>query len=350
LNLPIVPITDLTIKNDNLIAATQGRSFWLIDDITPLHQLSTQIASNNFHLFRPIASYRMDGGGGFRGGASKTEGTNHPGGVTFHYYLKSKPADSVEVKLSIMEMSGKLIKEYSTKAKEENLKIAELKAGGNTFNWNMRYPDATRFEGMILWAGGTVGPKAVPGKYKAKLQVGKESQEIEFEILKDPRSESSIADLQEQFDFLTGIRDKVSEAHQTILDIRTIKRQLNHFKELWKDDPAMKPLIDKANDIEKEISKIENELYQTKNRSGQDPLNFPIKLSNKLAYVGSVSGGGDFKPTKQAKEVKEEMTQKINSELSKFEQVKSTLLPEFNKQVREKGMDAIMMKEAKPKS
>jgi hypothetical protein len=349
LNLPIVPITDLTIKNDNLIAATQGRSFWMIDDITPLHQLSTQVAGNKFHLYRPIPSYRMDGGAGFRGAAPKTEGANHPGGVTFHYYLKDKPTDSVEVKLSIMEMGGKLIKEYSTKAKEEAMKMPELKAGGNTFNWNMRYPDATRFEGMILWAGGTVGPKAVPGKYKAKLQVGKESQEIEFEILKDPRSDASLADLQEQFDFLTGIRDKVSEAHQTILDIRTIKRQLNHFKELWKDNPEMKPLMDKANEIEKEISKIENELYQTKNRSGQDPLNFPIKLSNKLAYVGSVSNG-DFKPTKQAKEVKEDMTQKINSELSKFEQVKSTLLPEFNKQVREKGMDAIMMKEAKPKS
>lgn len=348
LNLPIVPITDLTIKNDNLIAATQGRAFWLIDDLTPLHQLNEQVAKSDFHLYKPIASYRMDGGSFRR--PSSTEGTNHPGGVSFHFYLKDKPADSVEVKLSLMEADGTLIREYSSKAKENSEKLADLKAGGNIFNWNMRYPDAKRFDGMIFWAAGTTGPKAIPGRYKAKLSVGKKSMETEFEILKDPRSEATLEDLREQFNFLIAIRDKVSEAHQTILDIRNIRRQLAHFKELWKENPAMKPLMEKANEIEKSIGEIENELYQTKNRSNQDPLNFPIKLTNKLAHIGSLSGQGDNPPTKQAKEVKEEMSKKIDGELSKFRTIRDSQLPEFNRQVREKGIDAILLKEEKLKS
>ena len=348
LNLPIVPITDLTIKNDNLIAATQGRSFWMIDDLTPLHQLTADIVGTNFHLYQPIPSYRMEGGQGR--GANLTEGTNHPGGVTFHYFLKEKPVDSIEVKLTILEANGTVIKEYSSKAKEANDKLPDLVAGGNTFNWNMRYPDAKRFDGMIFWAAGTTGPKAVPGKYKVRLKVGKDAQEVEFEILKDPRSESSLEDLREQFNFLISIRDKVSEAHQTILDIRNIRKQLNHFKELWKDNPAMKPLMEKANEIDKSIGEIENELYQTKNRSNQDPLNFPIKLTNKLAHVGAVSGNGDFKPTKPAMEVKEEMTKKIDDQLGKFRNLRDTQLPDFNRQVREKGIDAVLLKEEKLKS
>jgi len=159
-----------------------------------------------------------------------------------------------------------------------------------------------------------------------------------------------LEDLREQFNFLISIRDKVSEAHQTILDIRNIRKQLNHFKELWKDNPAMKPLMEKANEIDKSIGEIENELYQTKNRSNQDPLNFPIKLTNKLAHVGAVSGNGDFKPTKPAMEVKEEMTKKIDEQLGKFRNLRDTQLPDFNRQVREKGIDAVLLKEEKLKS
>jgi photosystem II stability/assembly factor-like uncharacterized protein len=344
LNLPLVPVTDLTIKNDNLIAATQGRSFWLIDDITPLHQLSEAVAAKSFNLYKPLASYRMDGS---PGRPSKTEGQNHPGGVMTHFYLKAKPADSVEVKLAFLEKDGKLIKEYSSKSKEEADKLPELKIGGNLFVWNMRYADAKKFEGMIMWAAGVTGPKAVPGKYKVRLTVGKEVQEEEFEILKDPRSDASIEDLQEQFNFLIAIRDKMSETHQTITDVRTIRKQLNNFKELWKDDSNMKPLLEKANEMEKSIGEIENELYQTKNRSGQDPLNFPIKLNNKLGHVGSISNQGDNRPTKQAYQVRDEMTKKIDDQLVRYRKVRDEQLPAFNRMVKDKGVDAIILKEIK---
>jgi len=344
LNLPIVPITDLTIKNDNLIAATQGRSFWLIDDLTPLHQLNAGVTNADFHLFKPMPSYRMEGGPGWRGANTKTAGANHPGGVMVHFNLKEVPADSVEIKLSFHEANGKLIKEFSTSAKERMDKLTDLKSGGNRFVWNMQYPGALRFDGMILWAAALNGPKAVPGMYKVVLSVGKTKQEHSFEILKDPRSESGIEDFKKQFQFLIDIRDKVTEAHQAILDIRETKKQLNHLKSIWKDDPEMKSLIQKANDIDKEITRIENELYQTKNKSGQDPLNYPIKLTNKLAHVGSLSNRGNFAPTQQAIQVKDELNKLINAELQKWETIKSVDMESFNKSVKDKGIDVLKIK------
>jgi photosystem II stability/assembly factor-like uncharacterized protein len=344
LNLPIVPITDLAIKNDNLIAATQGRSFWIIDDLTPLHQLNNEIATADFHLFKPMPSYRMEGGPGWRAANTKTAGTNHPGGVMVHFNLKEVPADSVLVSISFQESDGKLIKEFSSNAKERTDKLPDLKSGGNRFVWNMQYPGALRFDGMILWAAGLNGPKAIPGTYKVVLRVGKDKQEQNFEILKDPRSESTSDDFKKQFNFLIEIRDKVTEAHQAILDIRETRKQLTHLKSIWKDDAEMKSLIQRATDMDKEITKIENELYQTKNRSGQDPLNYPIKLTNKLAHVGSLTNRGDFPPTQQATQVRDELNKLINAELQKWEQIKSADMESFNKAVREKGIDVLKLK------
>ncbi len=349
LNLPKVPITDLAIKNDNLIAATQGRSFWLIDDLTPLHQLSDQVAKSQAYLYKPMPSYRMGAGFGF-GRPSRTEGANHPGGVMVHFYLKEKPADSVEVKLEFFEADGDLIRGYSTKAKENNARMPELKKGGNFFVWNMRYPDAKSFEGMILWAASMAGPRAVPGMYKVKLTVGAQTQEQPFEILMDPRSEASLEELKQQFQFVRDVQSKIDETHQTIIDIRAMRQQMNHFRNFWKDDPAMKPLMEKADEIEKKIGKIENELYQTKNRSGQDPLNFPIKLNNKLAGVGSAVNQGNFGPTKQATQVKEELTKQIDEQLKQYQQVISSDLPALNRMVKEKGIDAIQLKQEKKSS
>lgn len=348
LNLPLVPITDLTIKNDNLIAATQGRSVWLIDDLTPLHQLSDQVAKSTAHLYQPMPSYRMGQPGWGR--PSKTEGTNHPGGVLVHFYLKEKPADSVEVKLDFLEADGDLIRSFSNKSKEMNAKLPELKAGGNLFNWNMRYPDAKGFDGLIMWAASLAGPRAVPGMYKVKLTVGKETLEQPFEILKDPRSEATQEELIAQFQFVRQIQDKITETHQTILDIRSLRQQMNHYRSLWKDDPQMKPLIEKADEIDKKITIIENELYQTKNRSGQDPLNFPIKLNNKLSSVGSGVNQGNYGPTQQAIQVKKELTDKIDSQLQQFQQVLSTDLPAINRMVKEKGVEAIQLKMEKKSS
>ncbi|MBK8704378.1 MAG: hypothetical protein IPN33_12705 [Saprospiraceae bacterium] len=340
LNLPIVPITDLAVKNDNLIAATQGRSLWILDDITPLHQLDDGMAKSEFFLYKPLPSYRM---GGFQSKRIKNAGINHPGGVMVNFYLKEKPADSVEVKLEFFEQDGDLVKAFTTKSKEDATKLTELKKGGNLFVWNMRYPDVKSFEGMVLWGAETAGPKAVPGRYRVKLSIGGKSQEQEFDIVKDPRSSSSLADLQEQFKFLTEVNNKVSEAHQAIIDIRETRKQLNTLVDKIKSDEQHKALVDKSKDIDKAMTAVEEALYQTKNRSSQDPLNFPIKLTDKLGGVAGLSGIGDFKPTSQSYTVKQELTQAIDTQLAAWRKIKDEELPAFNQLVKTAAVDAIIL-------
>jgi photosystem II stability/assembly factor-like uncharacterized protein len=340
LNLPIVPITDLAIKNDNLIAATQGRSFWIIDDLTPLHQLNNQVAGAKFHLYKPMPSHRMDGG---QRPPSKTEGQNHPGGVMIHFYLKDTVKTTAS--LEIMESNGKLIKKYSTKPNKENKEEAlSITPGLNRFVWNMRYPNAEGFDGMIMWAASLMGPRAVPGNYKAKFTVNGESQETEFEILADPRSSSSQQDLIAQFDFLISIRDKVSETHEAIKNIRQARDQINRVTAQTKGKEEFKSLNDHAKSMLDEMKVIEENLYQTKNRSGQDPLNFPIRLNNKLAALASEAGRGDYRPTDQVIVVRNELTAAIDSELNKLKGIFNEQVPQFNKMVKEKSLDAIVLK------
>jgi len=341
LNLPLVSITDLTLKNDNLIAATQGRGFWLIDDMTPLHQLNTQVARSKFHLYKPLPSYKTDGTGGAI--IPKTAGQNHPGGVMLHFYLAQKPDSANTLKLEILDQNNKLIRNFATNAKEEKDKL-KVKKGLNRLVWDMRYPEASKFEGLILWGGGTQGPKAVPGTYKARLTLNKETpQETDFTILPDPRIATTLADQQAQFDFLMDVRNKLTETHDAIRDIRTVRIQLKTLTTPLKEQTNAKDILDTAAAIEKKITQVEEALYQTKNRSGQDPLNFPIRLNNKLAnLVGQVSTGYN-RPTEQAVAFKKEITDQINAQLAIFKQVKTQDIPALNKLVKDKNVDAITL-------
>lgn len=345
LNLPIVPITDLTLRNDNLIAATQGRGFWLIDDLTPLHQLNDQVAAGDAYLYKPMPSYRMGPGFSF-GRAPRTAGQNHPGGVTVHFIVKD--TTKAEVTLEFLQTDGKLIKKFSTKpdlkAKEEKLTLKQ--PGMNKFNWNMRYPDADRFDGLILWASSLSGPRALPGTYKLRLTVNGKYMETDFEILKDPRSTGTDADLKAQFDFLQEVIAKVSETHTAIKKIRTAREQINRAIDPIKDQKeAMKDVLDKAKAIQDDMKKIEEALYQTKNRSGQDPLNFPIRLNNKLAHLNSLAGSGNFRPTDQMIAFKQEITAEIDAQLAALDKIFKQDVPAFNAVVKQKNIDAVVLKD-----
>jgi photosystem II stability/assembly factor-like uncharacterized protein len=340
LNLPIVPITDLTIKNDNLIAATQGRSFWLIDDLTPLHQLNESIAKSNFHLYQPMPSYRMNGAQAGRRGQPKNEGLNHPGGVMIHFFLKD--TTKATVALEILEIDGSLIKRFSTKPdKKEKNEDLKIKTGMNKFVWNMRYPDAEGFDGLIMWAGSLTGPKAIPGKYKVRLIVNGAPLETEFEILKDPRTSSTLDDIKAQFDFAISVRNKLSETHVAIKKIRTAREQINRVTEPMKDKDDMKDVNELSKSILDDMKKIEEALYQTKNRSGQDPLNYPIRLNNKLAALNSEIDGGDYRPTHQVKAVHKDVMEKIDFQLDQLKKVTHEKVPKFNDLIKQKQVNAV---------
>ncbi len=340
LNLPIVPITDLTIKDKNLIAATQGRSFWIIDDLSPLHQLNAEIGNSPFHLYKPLDSYAMNGGASRN---SRTAGQNHSGGVMVNFYVNNDITDSTRISMEFLDNNGRLIKKFSTHAKEKKDSLA-VEKGANLFVWNMRYENAKTFDGMILWWANTSGPRAVPGLYQVKMKVDQDSITQRFEILKDPRVQSSAKNQQDQFDFLMAIRDKLSEAHLAIVHIRKVKVQLNGLKEKLNEKEHAQ-LLANIKLIEEKMNGVEQNLYQTKNKSNQDPLNYPIKLTNKLGHIAALNSYGNFRPTEQEEKLKVELFKQIDTELSIFSKVKEEEIPLLNKQISEHKIAFIELRE-----
>ncbi len=328
LNLPIVPITDLTIKDNNLIVATQGRSLWIIDDLTVLHQLNNTIKTQKHILYKPKDSYRMGGGSSKD---SKTEGTNHPAGVMTYFYLKNYDTEKDTISLTYFNTKNDTIKSFSTKAKEKKNQLKIEEKGAQMFAWNMRGDGAEKLEGMILWWANLNGPKAVPGNYKVSLTInGKEVSRQPFTILADPRAESTVQQMQSQFDFITSVNKTVDRAHKSIKKIKKINKQLKAFATQYKDNDITKDLVKKATELQKKFGEIEKALYQTKNKSNQDPLNFPIKLTNKLGHLNSLVGMGDFEPTAQDIAVKNELTKKIDEQLTTFDKLITEEIKSFN--------------------
>jgi len=336
LNLPIVPITDLKVKDDNLIVATQGRSLWIIDDLTVIRQLPGA-KSKETYLYKPKATYRM--GGNSRKG-SLTSGTNHPAGVMTYFYIKD--SKDKEVKLHYLNQRGDTLKTYGTSHKDNKLKVED---GANYHSWNLRGEGAERLKGMVLWWASTEAPKAVPGKYTVTLEAGDEVLKQDFEILADPNAETDVAGMRLQFDFITDINHTVDKAHKSIKKIRAINKQLEAFQKQYKDQENVKDLVDKAKELSEKFGEIEKALYQTKNRSGQDPLNFPIRLTNKLAHLNSLVSMDDFPPTVQDVAVKDELTQRINAELVKFDQLVSGEIKTFNKAFNQKQLNYLFVEE-----
>jgi photosystem II stability/assembly factor-like uncharacterized protein len=343
LNLPVTPIRDMAVTNNDLVLGTHGRSFWILDDLTPLHQLNAEVAAADAHLFGPRDVYRMGGFGGF-GGFISGVGANPPNGAVVYYYLKDEPEDVV--KLEFLEADGTLIKEFtSTPERGRDEGDVAKEAGMNRFVWNLRYPDASRFPGMIMWAGGTAGPRAVPGSYQVRLTVGEQTYTQPFQLLKDPRLEVTQEDLQAQFDFLVRIRDRVSEANDAVVQIRDIRGQIEGAVKRAADQEYEEEISAKAKEIETALSEIENEIYQTKNRSRQDPLNYPIRLNNKIAALTGVVGSADAGPTQQSYDVYDELSAQLQVQLDRLEVVITTEIPAFNDLVAGHDVSAVIVKQ-----
>ena len=333
-NLPIVPITDLTIKDNSLIVATQGRSLWMIDDLTVLHQLPN--SNKNPYLFKPKPTYRLSGSGGK---SSLTMGTNKPNGVEVHFYIPSYNKGSDKVELSFHDEKGNEIRKFSTSDDDNKL---EVKDGGNIFVWDYKYPGAEKFDGMVMWSSSLNGAKAVPGTYQVRLSVNNFEFENSFEILRSTTSESTVDQMREQFNFVNQINKTISKAHQSIKKIRKTKLKLNEFLNNFSDNKDAENIVEKANFLIDSLSTVENALYQTKNESRQDPLNFPIKLTNKLGHIANLVTMNDFPPTSQDKKLMMELSEKINKEIEVFNKLMTNDVSEFNLSFKKLQLDYLI--------
>lgn len=371
LNLPIVPVHDLVFKDGDIVLATHGRGFYIMDDITTLEQMTDAVAASSAHLFRPRDQYRLATGGGFgggrgggAGGATVTPenapihptGQNPPSGVVVQYWLGTA---NDTVSLDFLDASGKLIRGYSSKADSAAAPAqppedgffgpppaprVPNKHGVNTFVWNMRYPDASSFPGMILWAAGTTGPLVPPGAYEVRLAVnGKPVSTESFKVLADPRIKATLADWQEQSRVALAIRDRFSEANDAVKDIRRIKAELaDREKKLPAAQQSQFTAL--SSPFAAALSQVEDSLYQTKNRSGQDPLNYPIRLNNRIGALLGVVQSADGRPTKQSYDVDKVLTVELNKDITKLRSILGDQLPKINSMLRAAGLKEIESK------
>lgn len=332
-NLPLVPITDLALKDNDLIVATQGRSFWVLDDLDVLWQSMEAAPRGGLHLFQPHPTVGFGGG---RGQSSFTQGTNHPAGVRLHFQV---PEGAERGELTFLDAEGKTIRTFATDAGDKADKL-ELGDGLQHFDWDLRHEKADDFDGLLMWWGTLNGPVSPPGTYTAQLVVDGDTATTSFEILSDPRTDASVEDLQARFDFLQSVRDKVDETHDAIRHMRDTRSQIGALTARL-DEEAHAEVIATGKRLDSAMVAIEEVLYQTKLKSNQDMLNYPIRLNNKLAHVGSLASMGLYRPTEQMFGARDDITAQIDAQLALWYALRDTDVPALNALIRASEIDII---------
>jgi len=350
LNLPKVPVTDMTIKENDLIVATQGRAFWVLDDLDVVQEEGGKAATGKLYLFNITPAYIFDGR---RQEHVKNAGTNPPDGIVFNYYLK-ECTDSMLVSIRIKDKNKKLIREFSTKGKapggkgaaapdpNDAIKIEPVK-GLNSLAWDLSYPPAEKIEGMILWNGSISGPRAAPGNYYAEIKIPGDSLEKSFELKANPVYNCSPQDFEAQFNFLITVRDKFSEIQKAIKNIRELRGQLTAFVAL-QGKSCPKEIHQAADTINKQLTAIEEVLDQTKAKSEQDVLNYPIRLNDKMSGLFNYAESGNNAPGKQALEAYTYLSGLADEQLQKLSKIIHTDIPKFNGLIRDKALPVVGLK------
>jgi photosystem II stability/assembly factor-like uncharacterized protein len=331
LNLPDTPIRDLVVKNDDVVLGTHGRGFWILDDINPMRQLTPELAQEDVILFEPSDPIRS------------------VYDLTVQYYLAAQ-VDSV--KMEILDSQGNVVNTFVGKKPTEKAdpnqpwwmrggsSTPTTAAGLNTFTWDLRYPGATTFDGMIIWSARPArGPKAPLGDYQVRLTAGDYSKTYPFTIKIDPNLKGiTEADLQEQFDLAIQIRDKESAANEAVIRIRDIRKQVNERLKKTSDESVH----GLAKDMLEKLAAIEEDLYQVRNQSNQDPLNFPIKLNNRLSSLRRSVETGDARPTDGAYKVFKELSAELEGHLQKLNSTIKSDLPKLNQMLASKNVQEVM--------
>ena len=383
LNLPVVPIHDLVVKDSDIVVATHGRSFWILDDITPLRAAGQEIQQLPLFLFRPRPTVRFMVSYGFTRAAQSgnffrvtdnsqlvarleqrpanivverplNAGQNPPGGVIVYYTLASKPEG--EVKLTFLDMLDNEIKSYTseterkpaadpTDEEEEQEKKepnAPKEAGLNRFVWNMRYPDPKKVDGYVSSDGAMSGPIVAPGTYQVRLTVGDQSLTENLEVHKDPRVDATQADLEAQLALHLKIRDKLSETHDAINTLRNVRQQIEDWQKRTQDQPVNEALTRVGKSARERLKAIEDELIQSKAKTRQDTLNHPAKLNGKLAGLAGVIASAQAAPTTQAYAVFDDLSARINAQLRQLQEVLDSDVAAFNLLLRENDVPGVI--------
>ena len=314
LNLPVVQVSDLVVEENDLVIGTHGRSFWVLEDIGPLRQMGAEVAAAPAWLFDPVDPIR---------------GIDQ--GAQFRYYLAE---DAERVTIEILDGAGEVVRSYEGVAEDEEEEEEEespfarffggggggrpaVQQGSHSFRWDLRYPAWTDFEGRIMWAARPMGPTAVPGTYTVRMTMNDAPPLTrDFEIRINPNLEGvTVADLRERFELAIQIRDRVSEANEAVIRARDIKGQVDERLE----ETDHEEIVEQAAVVQENLTVVEAEIYQVKNQSNQDPLNYPIKINNKLAALLGLVEGSENRPTDQSYVVFSRLVQLLDEQMEEME-------------------------------
>jgi photosystem II stability/assembly factor-like uncharacterized protein len=343
-NLPDTPVHDIAVEERDLVIATHGRGFYVMDNISPLRQGGIQ--TTNFHLFKPEDALR---------GLDR--------GIAIDYYLK-QPAQKVT--MEFVDPQGKVIRTFTgtTADAERKPPVPDgstddgprrppephpaVAAGLNRLTWDLRYPGATDFPGLIMWAASSRGPLAAPGTYQVRVTADGQAETQSFAVRREPRLLKDVTDqdLREEFDLAIKVRDKSSQANEAVLLIRGIKAQVEERKA--KLDSKSAAVAKSLDEFSSALSAIESEIYQVKLQSSQDPLNFPIKLNNKIAALQGVIESADVRPTEQAYSVFRTLTNALDEQLGKLDTHVKGQMPPVNQLLQRLKLDPIKAEALKP--
>ena len=347
---------DLVIKDNDLVVATHGRAFWILDDLSPLRQYSDDIAQKDAFLYTPATAYRIQAGAGGERHPSKRTGQNPPAGAVIYYFLKDAPKADTEAKIEILDASGKVIRKYSSaeyKTLEEPLDPDDKKpekqlkpdAGLNRFVWDLRYEEAHRVPGYYLWeyGGGARGPVAVPGHYQVRLTVGAQSQTAAFDLKLDPRVQVSQADLEQQLNLLLQTRDELSRVYDTVNQIQDVRSQLSGLKRRLPENASTKTIVNAADDLEKKLVAVREELINLTISANEDSLAYPPQLDAKLAYLAMDVGTADSAPTEAEQREFEKLKRQSGELIGRWEDLQRRDLAAFQKLTAEGSLSTVVV-------
>ncbi|MFM9984838.1 MAG: VPS10 domain-containing protein [Flavobacteriales bacterium] len=358
LNLPVTPVWDLRIHKElaQMVIATHGRSFWVMDDLTPLYEIKSNSTSSDFYLFKPQQAIRMGGDQRSPEAAMESkikEGTNAPNGVICHYYLKqpatgeirlafyTEKGDSIIAFSSLTDPTGKpFVKEEEQKL-HPTLKIKKnqlnTRSGMHQFVWDMRYPSAKLIE-EDYWAPEQLhGPSALPGSYTIKLWInGKMIQTNTFKIVLDPQVRSSASDLQAQFDLSMNVNRKQDEIVKKILQIRGVRKQVNDFMGSFTDTTDIKTLKKWSKPLLDSLQAIEDTLFNSKIKTYLDPLRYPYQILERYGSLSDFLNADDGRPSKQMQDVYDEINGRYAIVSKRLDAVFEIQVADFNRAIDEK--------------
>jgi photosystem II stability/assembly factor-like uncharacterized protein len=352
LNLPAVPVHDLEIHGDDLIAATHGRAFWVLDDITSLRQLDSVSPTADMVLFKPETALRLhlttdiDRRG--------PVGDDPPLGAIINYYFKAAPKD--EVKLEIVDAAGKVVRTLSSKEKKgeeqppewpdqvKEVTTIPASAGMNRYAWNLRWEPPVKIPGAFYSDQGPQGPLVQPGQYTIKLAAGKQSVSQPLEIVMDPRTKNiNPDDLRKQFELASQVNQANNDLHRAVNQVRTMRAEIKAMQQRFDNDPKMKALLEQAAVLDKKMAPVEERLIQVNMKGSEANLAFPNMLNEQLDSFSAIVQAGDSAPSEQQYEVFKMLRSQLDEQLAAWKQLVSTDVPAFNEAMKNSNTPALYL-------